>query len=95
MHPGQQPHHDEREARGGEMRSWRGAHHASAKREGTEVRTRRASLATLPKAHLHLHFTGSMRHQTLLELAERDHIPLPDSLVGEWPPELSAADEKG
>jgi adenosine deaminase len=55
----------------------------------------RRSLATLPKAHLHLHFTGSMRHATLLELAERDGIQLPDSLVGEWPPELSAADEKG
>jgi adenosine deaminase len=52
-------------------------------------------LLTLPKAHLHLHFTGSMRHETLLELAERDGITLPDSLVSEWPPELSAADEKG
>jgi adenosine deaminase len=49
----------------------------------------------LPKAHLHLHFTGSMRHDTLLELAERDGITLPDSLVSEWPPQLSAADEKG
>ena len=29
-------------------------------------------LAELPKAHLHLHFTGSMRHATVLELAERD-----------------------
>ena len=27
-------------------------------------------VALLPKAHLHLHFTGSMRHATLLELAE-------------------------
>jgi adenosine deaminase len=52
-------------------------------------------LRTLPKAHLHLHFTGSMRHATLLELAERDGVQLPESLVGEWPPELSAADEKG
>ncbi|WP_310528240.1 adenosine deaminase [Nocardioides sp.] len=50
---------------------------------------------TLPKAHLHLHFTGSMRHTTLLELAERDGIALPDSLVEDWPPQLSAADEKG
>jgi adenosine deaminase len=50
---------------------------------------------TLPKAHLHLHFTGSMRHTTLLELAERDGVALPDSLVEDWPPQLSAADEKG
>ena len=54
-----------------------------------------ATSAALPKAHLHLHFTGSMRHATLLELAERDGIALPDSLVSEWPPQLSAADEKG
>lgn len=52
-------------------------------------------LHLLPKAHLHLHFTGSMRHGTLLELAERDGISLPESLVSEWPPHLSAADEKG
>jgi len=52
-------------------------------------------LHALPKAHLHLHFTGSMRHQTLLELAARDGIVLPDALVEEWPPRLSAADEKG
>jgi len=52
-------------------------------------------LSTLPKAHLHLHFTGSMRHSTLLELADRDGIHLPDALVGDWPPVLSAADEKG
>ena len=36
-----------------------------------------------------------MRHATLLELAERDGIALPDALVAEWPPQLSAADEKG
>ena len=50
---------------------------------------------SLPKAHLHLHFTGSMRHTTLLELAERDGHVLPDALVDDWPPQLSAADEKG
>ena len=49
----------------------------------------------LPKAHLHLHFTGSMRHATLIELAARDGIHLPDALVEDWPPVLSAADEKG
>jgi adenosine deaminase len=53
------------------------------------------SLRALPKAHLHLHFTGSMRHATLLELAARDGIALPDALVEDWPPQLSAADEKG
>lgn len=55
----------------------------------------RRDLRTLPKAHLHLHFTGSMRHTTLLELAERDGIVLPEALVSDWPPQLSAADEKG
>ncbi|MFL6155305.1 MAG: adenosine deaminase [Marmoricola sp.] len=53
------------------------------------------SLSELPKAHLHLHFTGSMRHSTLLELAERDGVNLPDALATDWPPQLSAADEKG
>ena len=64
---------------------------AATAAQGTTARDLRA----LPKAHLHLHFTGSMRHATLLELAERDGIALPDQLVGEWPPRLSAADEKG
>ena len=58
-------------------------------------RTEPRPLANLPKAHLHLHFTGSMRHTTLLELAERDGVVLPDALVEDWPPQLSAADEKG
>lgn len=53
------------------------------------------ALSSLPKAHLHLHFTGSMRHGTLLELADRDGIGLPSSLTDEWPPELSTMDEKG
>jgi adenosine deaminase len=56
---------------------------------------RRRDVRALPKAHLHLHFTGSMRHSTLVELAARDGIALPDALVEDWPPRLSAADEKG
>ena len=57
--------------------------------------TQPRSLTALPKAHLHLHFTGSMRHSTLLELATREGVSLPEALVEDWPPELSAADEKG
>ncbi|MGO1283562.1 MAG: adenosine deaminase [Brachybacterium sp.] len=38
-------------------------------------------LAALPKAHLHLHFTGSMRQQTLLDLAAERGIRLPRSLT--------------
>lgn len=53
------------------------------------------TISTLPKAHLHLHFTGSMRHDTLLDLAARDGIRLPASLVEDWPPRLVATDEKG
>jgi adenosine deaminase len=60
-----------------------------------EDRPAARSVTALPKAHLHLHFTGSMRHATLLELADRDGIVLPDALVEDWPPRLSAADEKG
>ena len=36
-----------------------------------------------------------MRHGTLLELAARDGIRLPTSLVEDWPPQLVATDEKG
>lgn len=52
-------------------------------------------LRQLPKAHLHLHFTGSMRHTTLVELADQHGVRLPDALRDDWPPLLSAADEKG
>jgi adenosine deaminase len=52
-------------------------------------------LARLPKAHLHLHFTGSMRHSTLVELANEHRVHLPEALVSEWPPRLSATDERG
>jgi adenosine deaminase len=36
-----------------------------------------------------------MRHPTLVELAHRDGIVLPEALEEDWPPHLSAADEKG
>jgi adenosine deaminase len=52
-------------------------------------------LAALPKAHLHLHFTGSMRHATLVELAGQRGIRLPSALTEDWPPRLSGTDERG
>jgi len=52
-------------------------------------------LTTLPKAHLHLHFTGAMRHGTLIELAREHGVRLPPALTEEWPPRLSGADERG
>ncbi|MEU1051154.1 adenosine deaminase [Streptomyces sp. NPDC005876] len=56
-------------------------------------------LSELPKAHLHLHFTGSMRPATLLELADKYGVRLPDVLTealssGESP-KLRATDERG
>ncbi|MFD1933016.1 adenosine deaminase [Nonomuraea mangrovi] len=52
-------------------------------------------LSALPKAHLHLHFTGSMRHSTLIELAREQGLHLPDALEEDWPPQLHATDERG
>ncbi len=52
-------------------------------------------LAALPKAHLHMHFTGAMRHGTLVELAAERGIQLPEALTRSWPPRLNAADERG
>jgi adenosine deaminase len=49
----------------------------------------------LPKAHLHLHFTGSMRPATLLALADKHHLRLPEVLTTSWPPTLSVTDERG
>ena len=53
------------------------------------------SLRDLPKAHLHLHFTGSMRHSTLLDLAALHDVRLPAALLEDWPPQLRATDERG
>src|ERR1700689_2635850 len=52
-------------------------------------------LVALPKAHLHLHLTGAMRHSTMVELARMHRIALPPALTEEWPPQLSTADERG
>jgi adenosine deaminase len=52
-------------------------------------------LRELPKAHLHLHFTGSMRHSTLIDLAREQNLHLPDALEDDWPPRLRATDERG
>lgn len=60
-----------------------------------ETPTTARRLERLPKAHLHLHFTGSMRHGTLIELADKNGVHLPHSLAKEWPPKLRATDERG
>jgi adenosine deaminase len=54
-------------------------------------------LSALPKAHLHLHFTGSMRPTTLLELAATHRVALPEALTaaGVRPPRLRTTDERG
>jgi adenosine deaminase len=49
----------------------------------------------LPKAHLHLHLTGAMRHDTLTDLARRRGVRLPDVLTSGWPPRLHGTDERG
>jgi adenosine deaminase len=52
-------------------------------------------LAALPKAHLHLHFIGSMRHSTLVEIASDRGVHLPEALIADWPPRLKGTDERG
>ena len=52
-------------------------------------------VTALPKAHLHLHFTGSMRVETVHDLAEKHGLRLPDALTTGYPPTLSGRDERG
>ncbi len=42
-------------------------------------------LVSLPKAHLHMHFTGAMRPATMVELAEEQGVRLPAHLLEEDP----------
>lgn len=51
-------------------------------------------VSRLPKAHLHLHFTGSMSTRTLLRLAAERGVELPDALVDEVALEVPA-DKRG
>lgn len=44
-----------------------------------------ADLVSLPKAHLHLHFTGSMRPTTMLDLAADQGVRLPSHLLHQDP----------
>src|ERR1700678_1084876 len=52
-------------------------------------------LDRLPKAHLHLHFTGSMRRATLMDFADAHQIRLPEAVRTDWPPRLRGTDERG
>ncbi len=44
-----------------------------------------ADLSSLPKAHLHLHFTGAMRPETMKELADQQNVRLPSHLLDSDP----------
>jgi adenosine deaminase len=61
---------------------------------GGAARTARP-LHGLPKAHLHLHLTGAMRHATLIDLAREHGIGLPEALTTNRPPQLRGTDDRG
>lgn len=52
-------------------------------------------LAALPKAHLHLHLTGGMRHETLVELAVEQGVTLPAGLLDPGSVDLDATGLRG
>jgi adenosine deaminase len=49
----------------------------------------------LPKAHLHLHLTGGMRHETLVELARQQGVHLPSGLLDPGSVDLDATGLRG
>lgn len=55
----------------------------------------RRDIQALPKAHLHLHFTGSMGIDTVRDLADKHGMRLPNALTHDYPPQLSGVDERG
>jgi adenosine deaminase len=52
-------------------------------------------LQALPKAHLHLHLTGGMRHETLVELAGEQGVTLPAGLLAPGSVDLDATGLRG
>ena len=70
--------------------------HDPTARPARDPATPRArDLATLPKAHLHLHFTGSMRIGTVREMAASHGLRLPAALEADWPVTFETRDERG
>jgi adenosine deaminase len=53
------------------------------------------SLQDLPKAHLHLHLTGGMRHSTLVDLAAQQGVSLPHGLLDPSSVDLDATGLRG
>ncbi|KGN43012.1 adenosine deaminase [Knoellia aerolata DSM 18566] len=49
----------------------------------------------MPKAHLHLHFTGSMRIDTVREMSRALGLRLPSALEADWPVTFETRDERG
>jgi adenosine deaminase len=52
-------------------------------------------LRSLPKAHLHLHLTGGMRHATLVDLAAEQGRKLPPGLIDPGSVDLDATQLRG